>query len=49
MPIKFSGYKPEYKRCGCELGEDTVEVMKSIGYTDAQISEIRSKGVFGPA
>ncbi len=47
MPIKFSGFKPEYKKCGAELGEDTVEVMKSIDYSESEIEEIRSKGAFG--
>ncbi len=49
MPIKFSDYSPDYSQCGCALGEHNVEIMKSIGYTDSQIAEIKSKGVFGPA
>jgi len=46
-PIKFSDFKPEYKRCGCKLGEDTNDVLKSIGYSDGEIENIKSKGVFG--
>ncbi len=49
MPIKFSEFKPEYDDYGHQLGEDTFDVMKSLGYSDTEIDEIKSKGVFGPA
>lgn len=46
-PIKFSKFKPEYKRCGCKLGEDTLLIMKSLGFSDSEIESIKEKGVFG--
>ncbi len=48
MPIKFSGFEPDYSKYGRKLGEDTAEVMKELGYSDAEIQEIKTKGVFGP-
>ncbi|MDY7031815.1 MAG: CaiB/BaiF CoA-transferase family protein [Thermodesulfobacteriota bacterium] len=46
-PVKFSNFTPEYKRCGCKLGEDTMEIMESLGYDRAEIEKIKEKGVFG--
>jgi crotonobetainyl-CoA:carnitine CoA-transferase CaiB-like acyl-CoA transferase len=46
-PIKFSNFKPEYKRCGCKLGKDTLLIMKSLGFSDFEIESIKEKGVFG--
>lgn len=44
-PVKYSDFKPEYKRIGCSLGEDTDEIMKSCNYSKAEIDEMRSKGI----
>ena len=46
-PIKFSDFKPEYKRCGCKIGEDTVDILKSIGLSDSEIEGKKKKGVLG--
>jgi crotonobetainyl-CoA:carnitine CoA-transferase CaiB-like acyl-CoA transferase len=46
-PIKFSETSPEYKRAGCELGKDTLDVLQSLGYSTHEIETMESKGVFG--
>lgn len=46
-PIKFSETSPEYKRAGCELGKDTLDVLQSLGYSTHEIEGMKSKGVFG--
>ena len=46
-PVKFSECSPEYKRAGCELGKDTLDVMQSLGYSSHEIEGMKSKGVFG--
>jgi len=46
-PIKFSETSPEYKRAGCELGKDTLDVFQSLGYSTHEIETMKSKGVFG--
>ncbi|MEA3223719.1 MAG: CaiB/BaiF CoA-transferase family protein [Thermodesulfobacteriota bacterium] len=46
-PIKFSETSPEYKRAGCELGKDTLDVLQSLGYSTHEIGTMESKGVFG--
>lgn len=48
MPIKFSDFKPEYKKPGGLMGEDNIAVLKSLGYEDPVIEEMKQKGVFGP-
>lgn len=32
-----------------EIGQDTAEVLKSYGYTDAQIAEFAANGTTAPA
>jgi len=43
-PVKFSGYEPKYSRSGPALGQDTAEVLASLGYTESQIKEMESQG-----
>jgi crotonobetainyl-CoA:carnitine CoA-transferase CaiB-like acyl-CoA transferase len=47
FPIRFSGYKPEYKSIGPVLGQDTSEVLQSLGHTDREIADMKSKGIIG--
>ncbi len=44
-PIKFSGYSPEYRRCGPSLGQDTREVLESLGLRGDEIADLKSKGI----
>ena len=44
MPMFFSDWKPEYKRAP-GLGENNVEVLEGLGYTDDQIKDLAAKGV----
>jgi alpha-methylacyl-CoA racemase len=45
FPIRFSGYTPEYRSIGPVLGKDTLEVLKSLGHTDWEIADMKSKGI----
>jgi alpha-methylacyl-CoA racemase len=47
MPVKFSGFGPEYKWAGCELGRDNESILASLGYTKDNIAELRALGLFG--
>lgn len=47
FPIKFSGYEPEYRWAGPALGKDTEEVLRSLGLTDREIADMKSKGIIG--
>ncbi len=46
LPIKFSGYKPEYKKIGVPAGSDTKTVMQELGYNEEQIAEMEKTGLF---
>lgn len=46
-PFTISGYQPVYGPAPA-LGGNTEEVLKSLGYTDAQISEFANTGVTQP-
>ena len=46
-PVKYSEYNPRYKRAGGELGQDTREILQSLGYKDETIDVMKSQGVFG--
>ena len=48
-PIHFSETPVRQWRAGPGLGEHTAEILKSIGRTDAEISELMAKGVLGGA
>ena len=47
LPIKFSEYAPEYKWSGPFLGKDTSKILRSLEYSDQEICEMKSKGLFG--
>ncbi|NRS15378.1 CoA transferase [Brevibacillus sp. HB1.4B] len=46
FPIKFSAAQPEYKHIGSKLGEHSIPVLKSLGYTDEQIATLKETEVF---
>ncbi|MGF9909759.1 CaiB/BaiF CoA transferase family protein [Brevibacillus porteri] len=46
FPIKFSAAQPQYRHIGCKLGEHSVAVLKSLGYTDEQIAALKENQVF---
>jgi len=46
-PIKFSAGEPVYKHVGATLGEHTAEIMGELGYSDAEIAEMQTRGLFG--
>ncbi len=46
-PIVFSGADAEYRHTGSRLGEHTDEVLREIGYCDAEIQQFREGGMFG--
>ncbi|MCU0577361.1 MAG: CoA transferase [Desulfobacterota bacterium] len=46
-PIKFSGYEPAYERSGPALGQDTAEVLTSLGLSGSDIADLKSKGIIG--
>lgn len=46
-PFTMSNYQPEYGPCP-SLGGDTEEVLKSYGYTDAQIAQFAANGTTTP-
>jgi crotonobetainyl-CoA:carnitine CoA-transferase CaiB-like acyl-CoA transferase len=45
LPIKFSSYKPEYKKIGAADGANTKEVLQELGYTEEQIAEMEKTGL----
>lgn len=45
FPIQFSGYKPQYRWAGPALGQNTTEILKSLGIDDREIGDMKSKGV----
>jgi crotonobetainyl-CoA:carnitine CoA-transferase CaiB-like acyl-CoA transferase len=47
MPIKISGFEPEYKWAGGVLGRDNESVLASLGYTEKEIKELKALGLFG--
>jgi len=46
-PIRFSAGEPIYRHVGATLGEHTVEIMGELGYSDAEIADMRRRGLFG--
>ncbi|MEN6489819.1 MAG: CaiB/BaiF CoA-transferase family protein [Smithella sp.] len=46
LPIKFSNYKPEYKKIGVPDGFNTKEVLQELGYSEDQITEMENTGLF---
>ncbi len=45
-PIKFSETPQEYREAGMPAGTHTWEVMRELGYTDAEIKEFEEEGLF---
>jgi len=46
-PIKFSESAPEYRYVGVPVdGANTIDIMKSLGYTGAEIEEFAKTGLF---
>ena len=46
LPIKFSNYKPQYKKIGVPDGFNTKEVLQEFGYSEDQIGEMENTGLF---
>ena len=46
LPIKFSTYKPEYKKIGVPDGYNTEEILQELGYSKDQIAEMERTGLF---
>ena len=44
-PIRFSNYRPEYLRAGPALGQDTRDVLNALGLSEAEIGDLKSKGI----
>jgi len=47
IPIRMSSSKGEIRRRAPELGEDTDEILKEIGYGDEEIDRLQKKGIIG--
>ena len=45
-PIKFSETLQEYRAAGAPAGTHTKEVLRELGYTDAEIEAFEKKGLF---
>lgn len=46
-PVKFSNFKPRYRKTGGKLGEDTKAILRSLGYDEERVKNMEKKGVFG--
>jgi crotonobetainyl-CoA:carnitine CoA-transferase CaiB-like acyl-CoA transferase len=46
LPLRVGEFAPSY-RPGPGLGADQGEVLRSVGYTDAEITELDGRGAFG--
>lgn len=45
-PLAFSKTKPAYKFAGKEIGADTEDILRDLGYSKEQIENLRAKDVF---
>jgi alpha-methylacyl-CoA racemase len=45
-PIRYSATPPEYRSAGVAAGTHTREVLREIGYTEAEIGEFEKTGLF---
>jgi len=45
-PMKFHGCPDEIRKAAPLNGEDNVEVLKELGYSDEEIKQLREEGVF---
>jgi crotonobetainyl-CoA:carnitine CoA-transferase CaiB-like acyl-CoA transferase len=46
LPMFIDGFKPDY-RPGPALGADTHDVLRELGYTDAEVATLKTRGAFG--
>ena len=49
IPIKFSRTPGEVKKSSPLLGENTIEIMKSVGYTDQMVAKLIEEEIVGAA
>lgn len=47
VPFTMSNYQPTYGPCP-SLGGNTAEVLKGIGYTDADVAKFAANGTTAP-
>jgi len=45
-PIRYSATPPEYRSAGCTAGMHTREVLRELGYTEAEIGEFEKTQLF---
>lgn len=43
-PIKFSGSQVEYRSAGLPIGASTETVLKSLGYSDEEVTKLKAEG-----
>jgi crotonobetainyl-CoA:carnitine CoA-transferase CaiB-like acyl-CoA transferase len=43
-PNRYDGHVPEIRRFAFDLGEDTVEIARSLGYSEGEIDELLRSG-----
>ena len=47
LPVKFSKTKCEIRKSSPKLGEDTVALMKEVGYTQEEIDKMIEEEIVG--
>jgi formyl-CoA transferase len=45
VPVKLSGAPGRIRRSAPAIGQDTVQVLQRFGYTEAEIADLRQRGV----
>jgi alpha-methylacyl-CoA racemase len=45
-PIRYSATPPTYRKAGVSAGIHTPEVLRDLGYTEAEIGEFEKTGLF---
>ena len=48
LPFTMSNYKPDYKRAP-DLGENNVEILKGLGFSDSDIKDMVANGTISEA
>lgn len=46
-PIKYSATPPKYRFSGAALGQHTAAILGEVGYTNAEIEQMQTDGLFG--
>ncbi|MBZ0317777.1 MAG: CoA transferase [Anaerolineae bacterium] len=46
-PIKYSATPPKYRFSGAELGQHTAQILGEMGYTNTEIEQMQTDGLFG--